>query len=79
MRIMSMLLLCLAMTLVAHSQPGETLDIYVIDVEGGEATLFVAPSGESMLVDTGWPGFNGRDAERIARWPARLASRRLTT
>ncbi len=44
----------------------ETLDIYVIDVEGGEATLFVAPSGESMLADTGWPGFDGRDADRIA-------------
>jgi len=44
---------------------GDTLDIYVIDVEGGEATLFVAPSGESLLVDTGWPGFDGRDADRI--------------
>jgi beta-lactamase superfamily II metal-dependent hydrolase len=43
-----------------------TLDIYVIDVEGGEATLFVSPSGESMLVDAGWPGFDGRDADRIA-------------
>ena len=31
----------------------------MVDVEGGEATLFVAPSGESMLVDTGWPGFDG--------------------
>ena len=38
----------------------------MVDVEGGEATLFVAPSGESMLVDTGWPGFEGRDADRIA-------------
>jgi hypothetical protein len=28
--------------------------------------LFVAPSGESLLVDAGWPGFEGRDAERIA-------------
>jgi beta-lactamase superfamily II metal-dependent hydrolase len=46
--------------------PARTLDIYVIDVEGGEATLFVAPSGESLLVDTGWPGFDGRDADRIA-------------
>ena len=43
-----------------------TLDVYFIDVEGGQATLFVTPSGKSMLVDTGWPGFNGRDAERIA-------------
>jgi competence protein ComEC len=42
-----------------------TLEIYAIDVEGGQATLFVSPSGESMLVDTGWPGFNGRDADRI--------------
>lgn len=45
---------------------GDTLEIYVVDVEGGEATLFVAPSGESLLVDTGWPGFDGRDADRIA-------------
>jgi beta-lactamase superfamily II metal-dependent hydrolase len=41
------------------------LDIYSIDVEGGQSTLFVSPSGESLLIDTGWPGFNGRDADRI--------------
>ena len=53
---------------VANAQPQSpaTFDVYVIDVEGGEATLFVSPSGESMLVDTGWPGFDGRDADRIA-------------
>ncbi len=39
--------------------------IYAIDVEGGQSTLLVAPSGESLLVDAGWPGNNGRDAERI--------------
>jgi len=44
----------------------KNLEIYFIDVEGGQATLFVAPSGESMLVDTGWPGNNSRDANRIA-------------
>lgn len=44
-----------------------TLNVYFIDVEGGQSTLFVSPSGESMLVDTGWPGFNGRDADRIAK------------
>jgi beta-lactamase superfamily II metal-dependent hydrolase len=43
-----------------------TLDVYFIDVEGGQATLFVSPAGKSMLVDTGWPDANGRDAERIA-------------
>ena len=48
-----------------QGQPGPTFDIYVVDVEGGEATLFVSPTGESLLVDTGWPGFDGRDADRI--------------
>src|ERR1700688_933881 len=41
------------------------LQIYSIDVEGGQATLIVSPSGESLLIDTGWPGFEGRDANRI--------------
>jgi competence protein ComEC len=49
----------------AHGQSARTFDIYVIDVEGGEATLFVSPTGESLLVDAGWPGFDGRDADRI--------------
>ena len=40
----------------------KTLDVYFLDVEGGQATLIVTPSKESILVDTGWPGFNGRDA-----------------
>jgi beta-lactamase superfamily II metal-dependent hydrolase len=43
-----------------------TLDVYFIDVEGGQATLFVSPSGETMLVDTGYAGLGGRDADRIA-------------
>ena len=33
-----------------------TLDIYFIDVEGGQSTLIVTPSGESLLIDTGFPG-----------------------
>jgi beta-lactamase superfamily II metal-dependent hydrolase len=41
------------------------LDVYFIDVEGGQATLLVAPSGQSMLIDTGYPGNDGRDANRI--------------
>jgi beta-lactamase superfamily II metal-dependent hydrolase len=52
--------------LSAPLRASDTLDVYFIDVEGGQSTLFVTPSGKSMLVDTGWPGFNGRDAERIA-------------
>jgi competence protein ComEC len=42
------------------------LNVYFVDVEGGQATVIVAPSGESMLVDTGWLGYGGRDAQRIA-------------
>ena len=51
---------------VPASPAAKTLTVYFIDVEGGQATLFVAPSGESMLVDTGWSGHNNRDADRIA-------------
>ena len=55
-----------ASTAVAQTRNSKTLDIYVIDVEGGNAVLFVAPSGESMLVDTGNGGDGAvRDAGRI--------------
>jgi beta-lactamase superfamily II metal-dependent hydrolase len=47
------------------AQTRRTLDIYWIDVEGGAATLIIAPSGESLLVDTGFPGNDDRDAKRI--------------
>ena len=42
----------------AQGQGEDELLVYVIDVEGGGATLFVSPSGESLLIDTG----NGGDA-----------------
>ncbi len=45
--------------------PGKALEIYFVDVEGGQATLFVTPEGRSLLIDTGWPGNAGRDADRI--------------
>jgi len=54
--------------LVESSQavpPGKPLEIYFVDVEGGQATLFVTPEGQSLLIDTGWPGNAGRDADRI--------------
>jgi competence protein ComEC len=41
------------------------LQIYSIDVEGGQATLIVSPSGQSLLIDAGWLGFEGRDTDRI--------------
>jgi beta-lactamase superfamily II metal-dependent hydrolase len=45
----------------------KTLEIYFIDVEGGQATLIVTPTGHSLLIDTGWRGYEGRDAERIVQ------------
>ena len=45
-------------TLTAQSRP---FDIYWVDVEGGAATLVVAPTGESLLVDTGWDTDDDRD------------------
>ena len=61
---------------VAAAASAKTLDIYFIDVEGGQSTLLVSPGGQSLLIDTGWAG-NGlpesrpgdpaksRDANRI--------------
>jgi beta-lactamase superfamily II metal-dependent hydrolase len=50
---------------LAWAKASKTLQIYFIDVEGGQSTLIVSPLGGSMLIDTGWPGENGRDANRI--------------
>ena len=55
------LVVALAGSLGAQSR---NLEIYWIDVEGGAATLIVSPSGESMLIDTGW-AVGDRDAKRI--------------
>jgi competence protein ComEC len=55
------------------------LRIYFADVEGGQATLFVTPLGESLLVDTGWAGFNSRDANRIDALCDRAGIHRIDT
>ncbi len=46
-------------------RPEKPLRIFFVDVEGGQATLFVTPDQHALLIDTGWPGNNGRDADRI--------------
>ena len=60
----AMIAVSIAPGAITWAQQGKSLDVYFIDVEGGQATLFVSPSGQSMLVDTGFPG--ARDADRIA-------------
>ncbi|MBZ5563371.1 MAG: MBL fold metallo-hydrolase [Acidobacteriia bacterium] len=57
------LLAMLIFLLSVPARAAKTLNFYFIDVEGGQSTLVVSPSGESMLIDTGWPG--ERDAGRI--------------
>ena len=65
-----------AVALVVPAHAARTLDIYFIDVEGGQSTLVVTPEGQSLLIDTGFPGEGGfssqpgdpqkaRDANRI--------------
>ena len=61
---------CLAALLLvtappASAQPSRSLEIYWIDVEGGAATLVVTPERDVVLMDTGWPRADARDAERI--------------
>jgi competence protein ComEC len=72
------LVVLMALGAVARGQNGEhrgptggpqrshDLQVYFVDVEGGQSTLFVAPDGESLLVDTGSAGATARDATRIA-------------
>src|SRR5690606_14421868 len=54
----------LALVGSSAAQERQQLDIYYIDTEGGQSTLFVGPAGESLLVDTGNAG--ERDRGRIA-------------
>jgi competence protein ComEC len=68
LRIASALVAVLASASVLSAQSATkpatgTLDIYVVDTEGGKAALYVAPSGETVLIDTGNPG--ARDLGRI--------------
>jgi competence protein ComEC len=65
LRYLSAVLACVACFGGHLAAATKDLTAYFIDVEGGQATLFVTPAGESILIDTGWGGFNGRDADRI--------------
>ena len=57
--------------------PAQNLRIYAIDVEGGKSTLYVSPSGESMLIDTGYGGNGNRDANRILAAAASAGVKRI--
>lgn len=64
MRLFRTFLVLLGVSVLA-SAASKPLQIFLIDVEGGQSTMFVTPKGESLLIDTGWPGNAFRDANRI--------------
>jgi competence protein ComEC len=64
----------LACALTLGAKP---LEIYFIDVEGGQSTLIVSPSGQSLLIDAGWRGFEGRDSERIMQMTKRAKLKQI--
>jgi beta-lactamase superfamily II metal-dependent hydrolase len=58
------LLLCVAGVFVsAQRGPAKPLEIWVVDVEGGKAALYVTPTGQTAIIDTGFPG--ARDLDRL--------------
>ncbi len=65
----------LFLLLSVPARAAKTLNVYFLDVEGGQSTLVVSPSGESMLIDTGWPG--ERDTGRILAACRRAGVKRI--
>jgi beta-lactamase superfamily II metal-dependent hydrolase len=65
--VLSAAVIAAASVMSAQSRTAKPLEIYVVDVEGGKADLFVAPGGETVLVDTGFTPQGGvfRDVDRI--------------
>ena len=72
-KVLPLLVLLVALPLFAAKQ----MSIYFIDVEGGQCTLIVSPSGQSLLVDTGWPGLQARDADRIVKTAKKAGLKRI--
>jgi beta-lactamase superfamily II metal-dependent hydrolase len=65
MRRLLLVLLSGVIAVAAGLSAAKPLDIWVVDTEGGKALLLVSPAGGSMLIDTGFPGNDDRDTNRI--------------
>ena len=63
MRTIRLGLIVMALAALSFAQGRKTLDVYVIDVEGGKADLWVTPAGQAILLDTATGG--DRDLNRI--------------
>jgi competence protein ComEC len=76
MRRIVIALLLVGLVAAVAPQAADTLDIYFIDTEGGQATLLVTPAGQAMLIDSGFADADSataRDASRIVA-AAKLAN-----
>ncbi len=73
------LLICILLSLLPAALPAaDTLDFYIVDVEGGKAVLVVTPSRQAMLIDAGWPGLqDDRDTDRILRVVRKAAVKQI--
>jgi beta-lactamase superfamily II metal-dependent hydrolase len=61
---LALLIVAVAATFVfAQNKSTKPLEIWVVDVEGGKAALYVSPTGQTAMIDTGFPG--ARDLDRI--------------
>jgi competence protein ComEC len=62
-RIVLAVSLAAAAVALPAAQTSKGLTVYVIDTEGGKAALWITPSGQTVLIDSGNPG--GRDTDRL--------------
>jgi len=70
--VFALAVLTLSLVPLTAAAANKPLEIYFVDVEGGQSTLFVTPAGQSLLIDTGWNYNAYRDAIRITK-AAKLA------
>jgi beta-lactamase superfamily II metal-dependent hydrolase len=65
----SPLVLCfLGVTLPATLlHAADTLDMYVLDVDGGKAEIITTPAGQNVLIDAGSPGRGGGPSRDLTR------------
>lgn len=57
------LALCVPLDAQRGAAPSRPAQVYIVDTEGGKATLWISPTGQSLLIDSGNPG--PRDLDRI--------------
>lgn len=74
---MPRILAFLVCSLAASGLLAQPLRMVFVDTEGGQATLILTPRGESLLVDAGFPGNNGRDSDRIVAAARQLGLQRI--